>query len=99
QPQVAHLRVLGGALDTGVPGAVVALPVVAALAVGLVVAVVVGDQVPQGEAVVGGDEVDRGGRGAPGVLVQVRAAGQAGGEVAGLARLAAVGVAHRCAGR
>ena len=50
---------VGVAFFTAVPRAVVALAVVVVLAVGLVVLLVVGDQVAQGEAVVGGDEVDR----------------------------------------
>ena len=56
---VEDLAVVGRALDAAVPGPVVALAVVAALAVGLVVLLVVGDEVAQREAVVGGDEVDR----------------------------------------
>ena len=74
-----------------------ALPVVAALTVGLVVALVVGDQVVQGEAVVRGHEVDRRDRGATGVLVQVGAARQARAELAQHAGLGAVEVAHRVA--
>src|SRR5699024_8934899 len=93
--QLDHVRIVRVALGAGVPGAVVALPVLAALAVGLVVAVVVGDQIGQGEPVVGGHEVDRGDRGAPGVLVQVGGAGQAGGELSDGAGLGAVEIAHR----
>src|SRR5208283_4659223 len=50
--------VVGGAFGAAVPGVVVAGPVAVVLAVGLVVLVVVGDQVAQGEAVVDGDQVD-----------------------------------------
>ena len=71
-----------------------ALAVVAALAVRVVVLVVVGDQVGQGEAVVRGDEVDRRERAAAVVLVQVGAAGQARGELTEAAGLAAPEVAH-----
>ena len=52
------------------------------LAVGLVVLVVVGDQVAQGEAVVGGHEVDRRERQPAVVGVQVARPGQPGGQVA-----------------
>ena len=73
QPQRVDLGVVGLTLDAAVPGPVVALAVVAALAVGLVVLLVVGHQVPQGEAVVGDDEVDRRDRLAAAVLVEVAA--------------------------
>src|SRR5262249_50746761 len=61
-PQREDGLVLGGAFGTAVPGPVVVGPVPAVLAVGLVVLVVVGDQVGQGEPVVAGDEVNRGDR-------------------------------------
>ena len=82
RPQLQHLGVVGGALGAVVPRAVVALAVVVVLAVGLVVLLVVGHQVAQREAVVGGDEVDRGERPAAGVLVVVGRAREPGGEVA-----------------
>ncbi len=53
-----------------------ALSVVATLAVGVVVLVVVGDQVTNGEAVMGRDEVDRGVGAPAGVLVEVGGAGE-----------------------
>jgi hypothetical protein len=59
----------------------VALAVAAALAVGLVVLLVVGHEVVEREAVVGGDEVDRGDRAAAVVLVEVARAGQPGREL------------------
>src|SRR6185503_2461080 len=70
-----------------------AFAVVVVLAVGLVVLLVVGDQVAQGEAVVRGDEVDAGHRPARGVLVQIRRAGQPGRELADGAGLATPEVA------
>jgi hypothetical protein len=81
-------------LDAAVPRAVVALAVAVALAVGLVVLVVVGHQVAQGEAVVGGDEVDRRDRLAAAVGVEVAGAGEARGELPEGAGLAAPEVAH-----
>ncbi|OIQ65637.1 hypothetical protein GALL_528020 [mine drainage metagenome] len=51
-------------------------------AVGLVVALVVADQVPQGKTVVGNHVVDRFGRAAAAGLVQVSGAAQADGEIA-----------------
>ena len=56
------VRVVGRALGAAVPRPVVVGAVAVVLAVGLVVLVVVGDQVAQGEAVVHGDQVDRRGR-------------------------------------
>ena len=58
------------------------LAVAVLLAVGLVVLLVVGDQVAQREAVVGGDEVDAGVRPPAGALVEVGAAGEARAELA-----------------
>ena len=77
-PQREHLRVVGLALDAVVPRPVVVGAVAVVLAVGLVVLVVVGDQVAQGEPVVGGDEVDRGVRRAPVVGYRSERAGQPG---------------------
>ena len=68
--------VVGLALDAVVPGAVVVGAVAVVLAVGLVVLVLVGHQVAQGEAVVRGDEVDRRERPAAVVGVEVRRAGE-----------------------
>jgi hypothetical protein len=79
--QPLHRRVLGRSLDAAVPGAVVPESVSVVLAVGLIVLVVIGHQVAQGKAVMGGDEVDRG-EWAPAVLpVQVTGARQPGGEL------------------
>ena len=66
-----HRRVVGRALDPVVPRAVAVAAVPVVLAVGLVVLVVVGDEVGGREAVVGGDEVDRGGGAAVAVAEQV----------------------------
>ena len=85
-----------GPLDAAVPGAVVVGAVAVALEVGLVVLLVVGDEVGQREAVVRGDEVDRGGRVAAVGLVEIARAREARGE-RGHARLAAPDVAHRVA--
>ena len=87
--QREHVRVVGLALDAAVPGPVVVGAVAVALAVGLVVLAVVGDEVAQREAVVGGDEVDRGVRRPAVVEVEVGGAGQPGRDGAhavGLAR-------------
>ena len=94
--QRVDLRVVGLALDAAVPRAVVVGAVAVVLEVGLVVLVVVGDEVAQREAVVGGDEVDRRERVAAVGLVEVAGAGQARGEV-GDARLPAPEVAHHVA--
>ncbi len=86
-----------GAFDAAVPRPVVALAVVVVLAVGLVVLLVVGDEIAQREAVVRGDEVDAGVRPPAVVLVEVGAAGEAVGELAERPLLAAPVVAHRVA--
>ena len=91
------VRVVGRALDPAVPRPVVVGAVPAALAVGVVVLLVVGDQIGEREAVVAGDEVDAGERPAPGGLVEIGATGQAFGQIAdGGAALAPV-VADRVA--
>jgi hypothetical protein len=94
--QREDLRIVGRPLDAAVPAAVVVGAVAAVLAVGLVVLLVVGDEVAQREAVVRGDEVDRGERPAAVGLVEVARSGEARGEL-GDARIAAPEVAHRVA--
>src|SRR4029077_14577107 len=79
--QRADLGVVGRALGAAVPGIVVIGTVAVFLAVGLVVLLVIADQVLQGEAVVAGDEVDAGVRLAAVILVQVAAAGEARGQL------------------
>ncbi len=83
--QRQNVGVVGQALDPAVPGPVVVRPVAPALAVGVVVLAVVGDQVAQGEAVVGGDEVDRCERAAATGLEDVGRAAERVGQVAGTA--------------
>ncbi len=70
-------RVFGRPLHPAVPAQVVIVAVPVALAVGLVVLLVVADEVPEGEAVVAGDEVDAGARPAAAPLVEVAASGEA----------------------
>ncbi len=96
-PQRAHGVVVGGALDAAVPGVVVVGAVLAALAVGLVVLLVVRDEVGQGEPVVRGDEVDRRVGPAAVVLVEVRRAREPGRELAERPGGAAPEVADRVA--
>src|SRR6185312_9906632 len=80
--QLVDLRVIGAALGAAVPRAVVVGAVLVVLLVGLVVLVLVGDEIRQGETVVGGHEVDRREGVAPLVLVEVGGAGDARREVA-----------------
>ena len=75
-PELAHLGVIGRPLDSAVPGAVVVGAVLVVLEVRLVVLLVIGDEVGEREAVVGGDEVDRGKRITSVSLVEVRGPGQ-----------------------
>src|SRR6516225_3314061 len=70
-------RVVGRAFNAAVPRAVVVAAVPVGLAVCVVVFDVVRHQVGEGEAVMGGDEVDAGRRSPAGRLVQVGAPGQA----------------------
>ncbi len=91
--QRVDLRIVGLALHAAVPRPVVVRAVLVVLEVGLVVLLVVRDEVVQREAVVGGDEVDRRGRPPAVVAVEVARAGEARGEV-GDALLAAPEVAH-----
>ena len=81
------VRVVGRPLDAAVPAPVVVAAVAVPLAVGLVVLLVVGDQVVEREAVVAGDEVDRVER--PSALVEVVAAAEPRGQGRGHARVAA----------
>ncbi len=74
-----------------------ALAVLAVLPVGVVVLLVVADQVPQREAVVGHHEVDRGRRPPVGVRVEVGRAGDPGRELTEGSGLPAPVVAHRIA--
>ena len=67
-------------LGAAVPTVVVVGPVLVIFPIGLVVFVVVADQVMQREAVVAGDEIDAGIGLAPVVLIQVTAAAQTGGK-------------------
>src|SRR5262245_26024002 len=57
-PQLLDCRVIRRSLDSAVPASVVAFAIAVILAVGLVVLVVVTDQIVEREPVVTGDEVD-----------------------------------------
>jgi hypothetical protein len=81
-PQGQDGRVVGGPLRAAVPRAVVPEPVPVVLAVVLVVLIVIGDQVAHGEAVMAGDQVDRGERPPAVLLVQVTGPGQPDSEIA-----------------
>src|SRR6202022_4511511 len=92
--QLLDARILGLPFDATVPRVVVVGAVLVVLAVGLVVLVVVGDQVAQGEAIVGGDEVDAAGWSATAQPIQVAAAAQAIGQLGDLAGVAFPELAH-----
>ena len=83
-----------GPFDATVPAVVVVGAILVVLAVGLVVFVVVGDEVTQREAVVGGDEVDAAGRPAPAEAIQVAAAAEPIGKLRNLARVTLPELAH-----
>src|SRR5262249_7588939 len=68
--------VVGVALRSATPAAIVVAAVAILLAVRVVVLVLVRNEVAQGEPVVRGDEVDAGARAAPGRLVEIGAAGE-----------------------
>src|SRR5262249_49428965 len=87
--QGPDLGIVGRAFDAAVPAFVVAGSVLTVLAIGLVVRPVVADQVGQGGAVLGGDEIDAGPR-PPAVMVEaVGGAAEPRRQVAHLARVAA----------
>ena len=81
EPHGVDHRVVGRAFGAAVPRAVVVVAVAVALLVGLVVLRVVADEVAQGEAVVGGHEVDAGEGRAALVRVEVAGARQPRGEL------------------
>ncbi len=82
------------AFRAAVPGDVVVVPVVAAFLVGVVVFLLVRDGVAQGEAVVGGHEVDARVGFPAVVLVQVTAAGEAVADLGGQSAVALPEGAH-----
>jgi len=82
------------ALDPAVPGPVEALAVFALFAVGVVVLVVVRDEVAQGETVVGDHEVDRGDRASGRMRIEIAGSGEARSELAQRGSLTAPEVAH-----
>src|SRR5262249_43654709 len=86
--------VVGGALDAEAHRVLVIAAVAVGLAVGLVVLVLVRNEMVEREPVVGGDEVDAGGRAAAARLVEVAAAGEAIADFAGFAAVAAPQSAH-----
>ena len=73
-PQRQHLRVGRWTFHAVVPAVVVVFAIAVVLAVGQVVFAVVGHQIRQGEAVVGGDQVHRESQGHRFVVVQIRTA-------------------------
>src|SRR5207247_396042 len=93
--QPSDQRVLGGPLRPAVPRRVVVRAVAVVLAVGLVVLLLVGDEVLQREAVVARDEVDALVRLSPVVLVEIAAPREAIAEVTGVAAVASPERAQR----
>ena len=80
--QGVNLFVVGRTFRAAVPTCIIVVAIVASLAVGLVVLVVVGNEVIEREAVVRGDEIDARVRLLAAVLIEIGAAGQAVGEFA-----------------
>src|SRR5947208_2533 len=80
---------MGQAFDAAVPGEVFVHAVAVVFAVGVVVLVVVGDEIPQREAVVAGDKVERVIGHSPRMFVKVGAAADASSESASHAEIAA----------
>ena len=80
QAQGKDGRIHGFSLMAMVPAVVVIAAVAVLLAIGLVVLVVITQQIPEGKAVVAGDEVDTLLRIAHAGLVDIRAADQATGQ-------------------
>ncbi len=88
EPELPDLRLVRGTLLSAVPADVVVVPVPVLLEVGLVVLFVVAHQVVEGEAVVGGDEIDAGVGSPPFLFVEVAAAGEPGGQFCHLSAIA-----------
>src|SRR5262249_19254527 len=84
----AHGGIGGGAFATVVGGVVLVAAVAIVLPVRLVALLRVGDEVGEGEAVVGGDEVDARVGSASTLLVEIAGAGEAIGELGNLAGIA-----------
>src|SRR5439155_20532196 len=78
--QAEDLRIVRGSFHAAIPAEVFGHAVAIVLAVGLIVLLVIGDQVPERKAVVAGHKIDRVIGPASGSLVQVGAAAQTGGQ-------------------
>jgi hypothetical protein len=74
--QIEDPGIVGWSLDAAVPGAVLIVAVAVVLEVGLVVLLVVGDEVVECDAVVRGDEVDRRQRAPTAAAVEILRAGK-----------------------
>src|SRR5699024_9606750 len=81
EPKLLDLGIIGRSLGPTVPGTVVGFAVVTALAVGLVVFLVAGDQTPHREPVMCGHEVNGGHGAAARVLVKIGGTRQAGSQL------------------
>ena len=81
--QREDLGIVRRAFGAAVPGAVVTVPVAVLLAVRQVVALVVGDEIVQREAVVRRDEIDAGVGLAPKMIEEIRRAVEPGREIRG----------------
>src|SRR5690606_36473525 len=89
--------VVGLAFRTVIAGVVVLVSVVVVFAICFVMALLVGDEIAQGVAVMRGNEVDAGGGTTRGMCVEVRAAGKAGSHFANGLRFPAPELAHTVA--
>ncbi len=103
--QIAHLprtqrkdrRIIGVSLHAVVAGEVVRVAVTVVLAVGLVVAIVVADQIVQGESIMRRHQIDAGRRSPAVVFEQVGRASEARGKLRQLPAIATPQRAHRVA--
>ena len=68
-PQSVDLRVVGWPFDAAVPGKIIIVAVIVAVAVRRIVLLVVADEVVQGETIVGGHEIYAGVRASPIVFI------------------------------
>jgi len=85
--------IFGRALDTAIPRAVIGAAVAVLLAIFLIVFFVVGDEIVDGEPVMGGDEIDAGPSLATAMVEAVAGGGEARGQSA-RRHLAAPEIAH-----
>ena len=96
-PKSVDLRIFGGTFGAAVPRPVIVVAVLVVFPIGLIVFIVVGDQIRQGISVMRGDEIDTRLGPFPVPLIEVRGTGQPISHFPGLAFVAFPIAAYRVA--